>query len=169
MSGIIVLFPGLANRVDIPMLYYAGKKYAAKRYECVRINYDGRKKIDEITAAVTERLGGIEFSIYNDILFVSKSIGTIVASRAADELGINARHIFLTPIRDTLRYIRKDRNIQLVVAGTDDEFIDIEPLRERCLSEGVRLELVEGAGHGLEVSDDVGVNIEVLKRVVGWY
>jgi len=133
---IIVLFPGGDNRVDRPMLYYADLKYEAKGYECLKINYgDGERKslsdIENIKNIALSQMGKIDFSKYDDILFVSKSLGTIIAGQAAQTLVAKVRHIYLTPLQGTLEYI-KGQDIQIVLAGTADKYLEsvhIKPLQ----------------------------------------
>jgi phosphoglycolate phosphatase len=166
---LIVIFPGLNGMADIPMLYYAGVKYIWKGYSCVKIDYKGTKNIEAMKAAAAERMRDILFKHYKDILFVSKSMGTLIAAWAEDEFGLKARHIFLTPITRTMEYIHEGKDIQLVVAGTNDSHIDATALRIHCERENVRLELVAGADHSLFVSESMDENIEVLRRIVGFY
>jgi len=166
MKNLIVLFPGKSYTVNHPLLYYAGFKYVANGYECKKVSYEERLDIAETVSVVLEQLKDINFSEYKDVLFISKSLGTVVAGHVSEVLNINVRHVYLTPIISTLPFICGGKNISVVAAGTADSFIDADILKEHCEREGIRLELFEGADHGLEVSDDVDNNIDVLKRVI---
>ena len=103
------------------------------------------------------------------MLFISKSLGSVVAGWIDDKLGLNARHIYLTPVRGTLPYIRGGGNISMVIAGTKDHVLDTAALQEHCSRENVRLELVEGAGHSLQIVGDVIDNIDILRHIVALY
>ena len=177
-KNLIVLFPGAGYTVNSPLLYYAEFKYYVKGYKSLKINYgDCLKKekpfsdiIEDTKKFVLNQVKEVDFSIYDDILFVSKSFGTVIAGWLEETLNKNnIRHIYLTPINDTLEFIKKDKNISIVVAGTKDTFLDKNILTEHCGREKIKLELIEDADHGLEITGDMNINIDILKRIVELY
>ena len=177
-KNLIVLFPGAGYTVDKPLLYYAGFKYYIKGYKSLKINYGDCLKqdkpfpdiIEDIKNFVLNQVSEVDFASYDDILFVSKSMGTIIAGWLAEKLNINnIRHIYLTPVGDTLQFIKTGKNISIVIAGTSDDLIDADILKEHCDREKIRLELIEGADHSLVIFSDVNINIDILKRVVKLY
>ena len=96
-------------------------------------------------------------------MFVSKSIGTVLAGYIREELKLkNVRNIYLTPLPDTLPYIEGKDSI--VIAGTKDRFLDKEELKSFCNNNNVKLYQFEGLGHSLE-TDDVEGSLRILKRV----
>jgi len=126
--------------------------------------------IENIKKLVARQVKGIDFSAYQDIVFVSKSIGTIIAGGFENELGIgNIRHIYLTPIEKTLEYINSGKNIDIIIAGTSDRHLDSEILRNHCENERMHLKLIEGADHSLEVPGSMSANIDILKKIVELY
>jgi len=170
---LIVLFPGAGYSNDMPLLYYADFKYEAMGYECVKINYgSGERKtlndIENIKKVILNQTERIDFSQYSDILFISKSLGTIFSGWLSETLNIKVRHIYLTPLQSTLQYI-KGHDIQIVIAGTKDKYMDTSILIQHCEKENIKLELIENAGHGLEIIGDMNVNIDNLKRIVDLY
>jgi len=169
-----VLFPGRGYNVDMPLLYYAQFKYTTKGYECLRINYGDSisegKTLDDVKDVVLNQIKCKDLSLYNEVLFISKSMGTVLAGWIAEMIiNNNIRHIYLTPLNDTLQYIRSGENISVIIAGTADKLLDTNILKEHCKHEKIKLELIENAGHGLEIYDDMNVNIENLKRIVELY
>lgn len=173
----VVIFPGGNYSADCPLLYYAGFKFEVRGYEKVAISYGDlvkrAKSLDEcieaVKSAVLTQLQSFDLSKYDDIVFVSKSFGTVVAGWIEEKLCIEARHIYLTPIKETLPYIQNKKNIIAVVAGTKDEQLDADILKEHCIKENIYLKQIDGAGHRLEVCGDVGKNIEILKDIVTIY
>jgi len=173
-KDLIVLFPGKSYSVDSPLLYYANFKYWAKGYESIEINYGDclrknlpqNEAIENIKIHAHEQIKDMDFSKYNEVLFVSKSIGTIIAGWLTDKLDVNIRHLYLTPLSGTLQYIKNGKNISIVIAGTKDKHIDASVLSEHCKREKIKLELIEGANHSLEIIGDINTNIDILKRVV---
>jgi hypothetical protein len=111
-KNLIILFPGAGYSVANPLLYYAGFKYYVKGYESIKINYGDCLKqdrpfdenIEAIKKFVLEQVNEVDFSIYDDILFVSKSLGTVISGWLAEVLAINIRHIYLTPIEKTFQF-----------------------------------------------------------------
>ena len=90
---IAILFPGIGYHCDRPLLYYSGKLAAHYQYEIRRITYTNlSRSIPEAFAdacAQTEHcLKDIDWSQYEDILFLSKSIGTAAAAAYAQKHGI---------------------------------------------------------------------------------
>jgi len=181
-KNLIVLFPGAGYTVDKPLLYYAGFKYYIKGYESLKINYGdcliaGRQAeksfpdiIEDIKEFVLNQVKEIDFSVYDDIVFVSKSMGTIIAGWLGETLNNkNIRHIYLTPVNDTLQYIKNRKNISIVIAGTADDFINLKNLKTQCEQEKIKLELIADADHGLNIIGDVNTNIDILKRIVELY
>ena len=178
-DNLAVLFPGAGYNVDKPLLYYASNKYYFKGYKSLKINYGDCLKQDkpfpeiigDIKKIVLNQADEVDFSIYDDVVFVSKSMGTVIAGWLAERLNKeNIRHVYLTPVNDTLQFIKSGKNISIVIAGTKDDFVNLEILKEQCRREKIKLELIEGADHGLTViNEDVNFNIDILKRVVELY
>lgn len=172
-----VIFPGGNYSADCQLLYYAGLKFEFLGYEKVAIGYGdliNRDKsfnecIEDIKSSILTQLQTFDFSKYDDIVFVSKSLGTVVAGWIDENLCIEARHIYLTPIKETLPYINKAKNIIAVVAGTKDKQLDADILKEHCIKENIYLKQIDGVGHRLEVWADIDKNIELLKEIVDLY
>ena len=101
-KNLIVLFPGAGYTNDKPLLYYAGFKYYIKGYKSLKIDYGDclkndtpfHEKIEETKKFVLNQVKDVDFSVYDDIVFVSKSFGTVIAGWLAGMLNQNIRHIF---------------------------------------------------------------------------
>lgn len=175
-NKLIVLFPGGGYSVDMPLLYYAKFKYELRGYEVLKISFgeyaSSSKSEEEIFSAIRQnillQIDEIDFNSYDDIVFASKSMGTLFAGWLADERNIKVKHIFLTPLENTLPYI-KCYNILLVIAGTEDEKLNATTLQEHCAKTGIRMKQFEGVGHRLEVLDDMDRNLEILRQIVELY
>ena len=168
-KNLLVLFPGKGYVATCPLLYYAYFKYERKGYECVVISYGDYNNINDARNNALAQISKLDFTCYGDIVFLSKSMGTIIAGWLEDKICENVRHIYLTPINDTLRYLKKEKNISIVIAGTNDPFLDVNILTAHCNQENIKVELIDGADHSLETAADVITNIDILKRVVELY
>lgn len=174
---IVVIFPGRNYSTDCPLLYYAAFKFEVRGYEKVAISYGDllkqNKSLDEcmedIKSTVLTQLQAFDLAKYDDIVFVSKSLGTVVAGWIEEELCVEVRHIYLTPIKETLHYISHEKNIIIVVAGTKDKHLDAHILKEHCKKENITLKQIDGVGHRLEVWGNIDKNIEILRDVVDLY
>lgn len=86
----------------MPLLYYAGFKYAMKGYEVLPISYgtlDEKKSRSEILEIAKiealEQMKKIDLSEYKDITFASKSVGTVVAGYVSEKFNENISHIYI--------------------------------------------------------------------------
>lgn len=175
-NKIVVLFPGRNYSCDKPLLYYAAKVFAGRGYEVVRLKYNYRLRgdkndigglIKEAQEYVMEELARLDFSSYDDVVFVSKSMGTALAGEAAKELGVRARHIFLTPVGEALKYIKRGECI--VISGKEDRILDSRRLRIYCVEQDIALKQFDDVGHSLEHVEDINVTFAILIVIVRMY
>ncbi len=173
---LVVLFPGRNYSCDKPLLYYAGQVFRTRGYDVIRLNYNtilkGDKEnveglIDEAWPYVRDQLAKVDFSAYRDIVFVSKSMGTTLAGRAEEHFNIIVRHIFLTPIKSALKYMRTGRCI--VIAGKNDKMLEERRLRIYAAQENIALKQFDDVGHSLECFDDISVTFAILMVIVRMY
>lgn len=172
---IAVFFPGIGYHCDKPLLYYSGKIAEQCQYELCRISYTGLSKtlkdlnkltkeaFEEAFAQTEEALAQIDWSKYEDILFVSKSIGTVMASAYAKQHGICCRNIYYTPHEQTFYFGPQDG---IVFHGTKDSWAQTAVIESKCLEYHLPLYLIEDVNHSLETRDDVRRNICILTKVM---
>ena len=174
-----VFFPGRKYGVDCPLLYYSDFICRGRGYETLYMHYAAHREeqsdaticedIENARDYVMERLRKVPFGDYKDVLFISKSIGTVLASMAQTELKIKVRNIYFTPLEPTLPYLGEKRCSEagdnLVIAGTRDSFLTSEKLMEACLRENLKLWQFEGLGHSME-TEDVAETLELMKEIM---
>lgn len=164
-----VLFPGIGYTADKPLLYYSEKLAKQYHYETVRVSYgELSKNLDE---AFREALAGTETLLvkydwmqYEEILFLSKSIGTAVACAYAQKYKIRCKNIYFTPLEQTFFYHPQPG---IVFHGTADPWAKTEVIEEKCREFSLPLHIVEGTNHSLEAADDTGKNLQNLIRIMG--
>ena len=102
---IVVSFPG-ARGCEIPLLYFGAKHFEDKGYEKRFISYPLNREItlENVLNNALEMLRDIDWDEYEDIVFVAKSLGTVVSCMVKERLAIPARLILLTPLEETLPY-----------------------------------------------------------------
>ena len=110
------MFPGIGYHTDKPLLYYGKKLAAARGYEIVDVPYgnfqhgikgNAKKMRDAFESALRqaeEILADRRLEEYDELLFLSKSVGTVAASAYASNhhltvrAGKHVRHIYFTPV-----------------------------------------------------------------------
>jgi phosphoglycolate phosphatase len=109
----------------------------------------------------------MDLSEYEKVIFIAKSVGTVISCKIKEELNLKADLILFTPLEQTLPYIRKDNDIILVAAGDQDKFLQSEKLVDRCEAEKVNYYIEKGVGHRMEVTNDLNRCLEVVGNVLG--
>jgi len=166
-KNIVFLFPG-GRGTEIPLLYFGAKYYEDRGYEKMFINHpvSGESDFEALYKNARKVMESIDFSEYDDIVFIAKSIGTVVACRVKEELKLSAALILFTPISDTLPYIRENNQVLLVAAGDNDRYLDTHILEETCIKDNIPCYIEPGIGHRMEVKNDLRRNLEVIANVI---
>ncbi len=182
-NKLAIIIPGMGYTKDRPLLYYAGKLLSAAGYDLLHIEFSnlpkkirGNRELILQTAVqcydqACAQLDSIDFTSCTDLLFVGKSIGTIVAARYIVEHDLNARQIWYTPLQETLDTAfsatpSPDPENILAFIGTDDPWSDIPKLLHTASEHHLNIHVYDDCNHSLETTD-VDKNIEILRDVMG--
>ena len=191
MSKIAVLFPGIGYTCDKPLLYYSAKLAAEKGFEVVRVPYgnfpsnvkgNAEKMYQSFVSAreqSEEILKDVDWSSYDEIVFFSKSVGTVVALSYASEHGIDARQVLYTPLKETFKFPvaaagaaegsadASDAGKSRAIAfhGTGDPWAQTEDIIKICEEKGVPLYLTKDANHSLECGKAIK-DIKTIRKVM---
>ena len=164
---IVISFPG-ARGCEIPLLYFGAKHFEDQGYEKRFVAYPGNREItlENVLNNALEVLRDLDWNEYEDVVFVAKSLGTVVSGMIREMLGIPARLVLFTPLEETLPYIRRDNDVLLVAMGDRDHFLSADRLAQHCENEGIVYHIEAGVGHRMEVTNDLRRNLEIVCRVV---
>ena len=178
MSKLAVIFPGIGYTADKPLLHYSRRIATDHGYEVRIMDYSGfppkikgdRKRMEESFAIALrqseEMLAGMDLTTYEDVLFIGKSIGTIVAAKIASESRAKdrIRLILYTPLKDTFAF---SFGKAIVFTGDDDPWVgkDKSPILGICEKRGIPCSLMAYANHSLE-SKDVFMDLKELYRIM---
>lgn len=176
MSKIAVYFPGIGYHCDKPLLYYSRSIACKLGYEDSRnVSYTykagnirgNNEKIKEVYEALflqaEDILADIVWTEYDDVLFVSKSIGTIIATSYAGKYGLkDTKHILYTPLAQTFLFA-PGRAIGFI--GTADPWSNIDEITRLSTANHIPLTVYEGCNHSLECDDPLK-NLETIKDVM---
>ena len=176
MSKIAVYFPGIGYHCDKPLIYYSRSiacELGYKNYRNISYTYNAgnirgndekmKEAYEALFSQTKAELADIIWSDYDDILFISKSIGTIISTSFAEEYGLKrARHILYTPLKQTYLFAP---NHAIGFIGTADPWSDIDEIIQLSNANHIPLTVYDGCNHSLECND-VMKNIENLNDVM---
>ena len=175
-----LIFPGIGYHKDKPLLYYSTKLAVSKGYEIINIEYHDlphkirgdlammHKAAEMAYEQAAKQLNGIDFSQYEDVLFIGKSIGTAVLAKYVSDL-VSGEHncprirqIWYTPVEATFSFASGDI---IAFIGDDDPWSDVCHIKLMASDLGIPLHSYPGCNHSLEC-DDTGRNIDILRDVM---
>lgn len=169
-----VIFPGIGYTVDKPLLYYSiqlarhyGYQIKSVSYESLPGNIKGdsekMKQAFDIAFKQTEQLlKDLDWSSYGEILFISKSIGTVIASAYISKYNLVAKSILFTPLTETFQF-----SLSGAVAfhGTSDPWAKTASICTLAEQKEVPVFLIENANHSLE-TEDILNNLSILRTTM---
>lgn len=183
-DGLAVIFPGIGYTCDRSLLYYTAVMMKELGYKVVPVPYTGfpknvkgdaqkmRQCYDIALGQAREVLRDINFDDYKDILFIGKSVGTMVALAIAKEFDLKARSVLYTPLVETFDLLPEDTSEQIIAFhGTSDPWAKTPEIIAACERRGIPLHLVEQANHSLETGDlerDLCTLGETMRQVRGF-
>lgn len=176
MAKIAVCFPGIGYHCDKPLLYYCRNIASKSGYDNSRnISYDYnagnirgndekmKEAYETLFSQAEAELADIAWAEYDDIIFISKSIGTIIAASYAKKYGMKSvKHILYTPLAQTFLFVPENA---IGFIGNADPWSRIDEITSLAAKNHVTLFTYEGCNHSLECKDVIK-NIEVLKDVM---
>lgn len=171
---LMVLFPGMGYTCDKPLLHYAKAYGFLKGYDILCINYgkmtfDKSKVLSSIAPAyeiAKEALNMINITNYEKIIFISKSLGTVVAGQLSKEYAMDIQNIFLTPLKETIPYMENSEDV--TISGDHDPMLscdDLQLIQEQPITSFV----FPNTNHSLEVEKDPDQSIDYLHQVAKIY
>lgn len=179
MKKLAVFFPGIGYTVDKPLMYYSRKLAMEAGYDIKLIPYGDfpnkvkgdralmEKSFEIALTQAEEMMCDVNPSEYDELLFVGKSIGTIVATKLAQDYkdkNSNIKLVLYTPLEDTFRF---EINNAIVFTGNADPWVGEMDSRiaKMCYERNIKCISLDNANHSLETGD-VSTDIEYIKLVM---
>ena len=175
MKKLVIFFPGIGYHCDKPLLYYARKLTQECGYEesiSLSYSYDGRnirgdeqkmqQAFEALYAQAEQQLSKVDFGKYSEILFVSKSVGTIIASNYAWKYKIPCQQVLYTPLKQTYAFPHENA---IAFIGTKDPWSNTEEVVRLSEQQKVSIYVYEEANHSIETPDTMK-NLELLTDVM---
>lgn len=168
MSGLAVIFPGVGYTKDKPLLYYGSKILKKYGYEIRAVNYyglelehvisdlkAGREDMSQFLETAfelcDEQLSDVDFSQYDSIFVMGKSIGTVIGSYYFYKIGVKANNILITPLKQCFSFVSEKGSIAF--CGTGDPLVNFLAIKEICEKKRIPAYAFENANHSLETGD----------------
>ncbi|ANS74221.1 hypothetical protein AWM70_06180 [Paenibacillus yonginensis] len=154
-AKLAVIFPGKAYPCTMPLLYYAAQSALEHGCDVLELEYGFQSartafELEDLNILLYEckhAMDQIKHK-YEQMVFVSKSIGTLVAGQIGEMLGQDAvRQLFLTPMDGTLPFIQSSRCT--VIYGTGDSVFSPASVKAAGEAERAEVHSFEGADHML--------------------
>ncbi len=172
-----VIFPGVGYTKDRPLLYYSGKQAVKCGYELIHIDFgkiewskeklrdrDFLEKTLEYCLEITQKALKDVIDKQNDeIIFISKSIGTVVATAYAKRHGINAGQICFSPLEMIEPYVNEGGAV--LYYGDADPYADPKEIERISEEKHLATFCVYGGNHSLETGD-VSKDIDNLSKII---
>jgi hypothetical protein len=171
-SHLAILFPGRNYTIDAPVMWYSaraafdagcdvlGVEYG---YQANRTELDSND-LDYLVDEVAGALNNLMRDQYSNVVFIGKSIGTIVQTEVLQKVAFPVRnHVFLTPLKDIIPVIRASKNA-LVLVGDHDKAFGRSDIAQITDLSNVKLRVFPGANHELE-NNDYRDSIDILKQI----
>ena len=175
-----VFFPGVGYHNDKPLLYYTRKSAMLNGYEAINVSYDFSENAGDIKGnkekmkaafetalrQAEEQLKTVEFGKYDRVIFVGKSVGTVVAAYYNKLHKVDADQIILTPVPQTFDFLKDTGGI--LFHGTSDPWCENGIVEDACKSPGIDYMMIDDANHSLETGDtlkDISIIRSVIERV----
>lgn len=177
MRKVAVIFPGVGYTKDRPLLYYAAKIASTYKYELRFVDFSGiewsKEKlkdrdfllktlekyllITETTLEDTQDLSG------DDVVFISKSIGTVVATAYEKKKTLSVKQICFSPLEMIGNYVREEGAV--LFCGDSDPYADYKLLDRIAKEKKLEIQRVSGGNHSLETGD-VRVDLDNMKSIM---
>ena len=178
MKRLALVFPGIGYTVDKPLLHYGRRLAESFGYACRLLPYGGfpkktqgdgewlRRTCELALAQTRGLLADTDLKEWDELLFIGKSIGTVIAAQIAEECGVRdrARFVLYTPLEETFARPLGDA---IVFTGSGDPFVGGKEGRipALCGERAIPCFVVEDANHSLE-TDDPERDIRNLEEVM---
>lgn len=177
MGKIAVVFPGIGYTKDRPLLYYTGKMAVENGYQLRFIDYSevdcdkGKLKeqsyvdfiLDEYLRITEQKLIDLGDMKKDQLIFISKSLGTVVATAYARKKSLKVKHICFSPLEMIGSFINEGEGI--LFYGDNDPFADYRIIEQTIKEKNLDSYRIGGGNHSLETGDVI-TDIDNLKIIM---
>lgn len=173
-----IYFPGIGYHKDKPLLYYSSRLLQTYGYQNLFVEYHDlpskvkgdkemmKKAFEMAYIQAVGQLADVDFEAFTEIIFVGKSIGTVVAAKYAMESMVDAKQVWYTPVEATFSFAGNEPDKRIIsFLGDADPWSDVDEDKRLAEELGIRLYSYPDCNHSLETGDALK-NIEILQDVM---
>ena len=160
-----IVFPGVGYTKDRPLLYYAGKLAVKNGYKLKAVDFSGldwskeklkdkeflRKTLERCMAITEKALEDAGDISHDEVVFISKSIGTVVATAYAKTKQINAKQICFSPLEMIGDHVNEAGAV--LFCGDADPYASYPVIESIAKEKKLRMHRIEGGNHSLETGN----------------
>ena len=173
MKRLAVFFPGVGYTPDKPLLYHSRRIAEALGFDVLTLTFSGfpkkikgdekkmRKSFDLALSQSREQLKVAKCSAYDNIVFLSKSIGAVAAAALAAEFCC-ARLVLYTPLEPAFSFLLPQT---IVFTGAKDPWVAPGQIPALCEGKGISCTVIPDANHSLETGDPMR-DLERLREIM---
>ena len=176
MNTLAIFIPGVGYHIDKPLLYHSIRLARQLGYDVRTVSFSGlpdrikgdaakmKLAFDIAYEQTCSQLGDIDWSAYDRVLIVAKSVGTCIATRFAARYIPDAGKILYTPVAQTFD---GDMGHAIAFVGDADSWSEYSEIESLAAEYKVELYSYEGCNHSLETGDvdhDLDVLCDVMRR-----
>lgn len=189
MNKLAIVFPGVSYKTESPLFYYSIRLLKKHDFEVLDMSYEIEesqnyeelfkerpdptsaqfksevlKYVAEAEGKCFAQLKNLSWNHYEQIVFVSKGVGSIIATLFAQKHQITPAQIMFAPLEPAFQFLNKEDGI--VFCGMDDDFVKYDRLKELCSKTNLAVYHFENCNHSLE-SEDVLEDLKNLEQFMG--
>ena len=177
-----LIFPGLRYTCDMPLLYYSTELLLERGCDVLQLWIDSEvPEFERISQAeLTQQLleysealliAGKNGGIYNDLLLVGKSLGTLTMTLMLtnDQAFLNETTIWFTPLVNLppVSQVMLSLSGPAFIAGGDaDPTFEQEAVSQIKAKPNTTVTVLKDANHSLEIPGDPIRSLQILSRVM---
>ncbi|MBR5420304.1 MAG: hypothetical protein IK115_04050 [Lachnospiraceae bacterium] len=164
MGKIAVLFPGVGYHKDRPLLYYNMRIAEEEGYQPLYLDFSKLRwekkdltdpqRMKELFAQAMEEVRAVleeqEPGAADELLFISKSIGTVAANCYASEKQLKVKQIYFSPVVPFGSFVVSGG---IAFCGDADPLADYPAVEEICGKMNIEMHRIRGGNHSLETGD----------------
>jgi hypothetical protein len=180
-SRAAIILPGLGYTAQMPLLFYVTEWLLAQNTDILQVNYDYREAFHGLDGVTRERRlfadSDAAYRVlceqqpYQHITVVGKSLGTQAMTHlfATQTFPAATDALWLTPVLSNSQVraqIATFSGRSILVIGTADSFYDPGLLAKIGETPTRKFVVIEGANHGIDVSNDVIRSIQALETTI---
>ena len=180
-SHAAIVLPGLGYTAQMPLLYYVADLLVAQNADVLQVNYNYIDAFRGLDSAEQHRWLAADSDAayraliaqhpYTHLTVVGKSLGTLAMAHlfTTHNLPAHTDALWLTPVLTNAavrEQIAAFPGPSLVAIGTADSFYDPSLLAAIGETSTRHFAIIEGADHGMNVSDDVFQSLRALEQTL---